>query len=900
MLPKWATDKTMEDLVAIEGRSLEGHIREVNKVAKNLGLNEVTFNIRDLIGQKRREQDKVDRFLGAVRRETEAAMRIRAVDPIRGFSEVAEVSGRMIAGAGDKVGDFSSNFYTRWAKAGKIAGGVGKVVGKGVTGMAAFGGALAPLINAQEKNLRAMLEYGMMFDDGLRGATEMRGAAADFGMSIPEVLKGLDGMRHVFVNTEENLANSAMAFTRFTANLASASRNDGPFNQFGLIGTDFIKSMGNLTTMFFELGELDSLNMVTRKKVAESFTTTQKIALAMADMTGTTREQLIQAGLDAERRDDVTSNLLRNKELLEEKYGEGVTVQMQLNADFINANMAKLFPSIAGNIDKSLANFTQMLPATEDAFISLPQELAEILTIAGGGITQQVTEMIRLGLTGKIDQTEIAKRIRDIAKTAGNLPNAPAVGDPTMDAVNKFINEAVTVPGELVNATDQQIEQRVNEAGAKVEAADDSIEAQESAKVAFRSVQDQLLPGYEKLSGIFAVGTDELGRLKKIFEELGIINEVNETTVSDELKKMEEGNVSPNTEFGQTILDKEGGYGGVFDPQTGLVIPDDQVVPDRLSTGPKTAHRGPAPSKDPTIEMAPAEVPAIRPGDRVHQIQNKTARIRRGPLSDALLTILKNAAIVTDPALRVEVTSGGQMPLEEWEASGEKKSRKGKEYLINGKAVRTGSRRHDGGDAADLQLRLGDHLIPYTHPKFLQFTEAFFALGGKAGSADHDYMGKHRGHFDIVGTSKGGGVRWNASAGFAQAQDSGMIMASRPEANPYLQRLQEIEEATNPPVEKDNVTVSNVNDNRNNVNTSANTSVPDDGTNERMAEIEKAISAEKERISRSESGENEYWGSEERGRRNSTEYINELTKELQEMVKHTQASRTEDVVVGAQ
>ena len=195
---------------------------------------------------------------------------------------------------------------------------------------------------------------------------------------------------------------------------------------------------------------------------------------------------------------------------------------------------------------------------------------------------------------------------------------------------------------------------------------------------------------------------------------------------------------------------------------------------------------------------------------------------------------------------------------------------------------------------------MGDNLIPYTHPKFLQFTEAFFALGGKAGSADHDYMGKHRGHFDIVGTSKGGGVRWNASAGFAQAQDSGLIMASRPEANPYLQRLQEIKEATNPPVEKDNVTVSNVNDNRNNVNTSANTTVPDDGTNERMAEIEKAISAEKERISRSELRRKRILGFQERGRRNSTEYINELTKELQEMVKHTQASRTEDVVVGAQ
>ena len=75
MLPKWATDKTLEDIVAIEGRSLEGHIHS-QQSCKESGLNEVTFNIRDLIGQKRREQDKIDRFLGAVRRETDAAMRV--------------------------------------------------------------------------------------------------------------------------------------------------------------------------------------------------------------------------------------------------------------------------------------------------------------------------------------------------------------------------------------------------------------------------------------------------------------------------------------------------------------------------------------------------------------------------------------------------------------------------------------------------------------------------------------------------------------------------------------------------------------------------------------------------------------------------------------------------------
>ena len=902
MLPKWATDKTMQDIVMAEGRSLEAHVRQINTVAKNLGLDPVTFNIKDLIGQKQREQDKVDKFMSAVKKEVDGALNIRAVDPLKGFAEVAEISGRMLSGAGDKIGDFSGNFYNRYAKAGKAFGLGAKYAGKGIAGMAAFGGALAPIIMAQEKNLRQMIDYGMMFDQGLDGATDMRGTAAGLGMSIPEMLKSLDGMRHVFVNTDDNLADSAMSFNRFTSNLASASRNDEGFNQFGLIGTEFVKEMGNVTRMFFELGEMDTLNLVTRNKIRDTFTTTQKITLALSDLTGINREQLITNAMEAKERENVQLTLLRNKEMLEEKYGEGVTVQIGLNADLINSTFKEFMPSIADNLDKAISNYVGMLGTTESATMALPQELMEVLTIAGGSdLTNQVINLLQEGLTGREDRQGVLKRVRDIVKTASELTPKPAGVAPEIDGANQFINEATVVPETFTEATNEQIDTRINEVDAKTEQADDAIESVESVKVAMRTLQHKVVPGYKHLGGIFASTTEDFRTLKEIFKQMGIIDDINTTSVSDELKAQEAGNVSPFSDEGQKIIAREGGYGGVFDPQTGVVIADDQMVPDSLATGDKSRLTGPAPSKDPTIEMAPAEVPPIRPGDRVHQIQNKTAAIRKGPLSNALLTILQNAAIVTDPNLRVEVTSGGQMPLEEWEASTEKKSRQGKKYFINGKAVRTGSRRHDGGDAADAQLRLGDHLIPYTHPKFLQFTEAFFALGGKAGSADHDYMGKHRGHFDIVGTSKGGGTRWNASAGFAQAQDSGLIMASRPEANPYLKRLQEIKEATlPPPTETENVTVSNITDNNNVNTTSANNSVtPTDEHNERIAEIEQAIKAEQERISRSESGVNEYFGSETRGRSNSLEAIEELNKKLTEMTTITQQHRT-DAIVGAQ
>ena len=163
-------------------------------------------------------------------------------------------------------------------------------------------------------------------------------------------------------------------------------------------------------------------------------------------------------------------------------------------------------------------------------------------------------------------------------------------------------------------------------------------------------------------------------------------------------------------------------------------------------------------------------------------------------------------------------------------------------------------------------------------------------------------MGKHRGHFDIVGTDKGGGTRWNASAGFAQAQDSGLIMASRPEANPYLKRLNEIQNITTKKPETETDTTVNVNNSNSNlsVNTSdASVTQPIDA-DDRINNIEQMIASEQDKINRSNSGENVYTGLDFLGRSNSKELIEKLKKELQEMVVITQQHKTDSIVQGAQ
>lgn len=63
---------------------------------------------------------------------------------------------------------------------------------------------------------------------------------------------------------------------------------------------------------------------------------------------------------------------------------------------------------------------------------------------------------------------------------------------------------------------------------------------------------------------------------------------------------------------------------------------------------------------------------------------------------------------------------------------------------------RVGSTRHDFGNAADIDLYLGNQRLTISHPKYLQFVEAAFRNGVRSGSMGPNYMGSGRMHLDIT------------------------------------------------------------------------------------------------------------------------------------------------------
>lgn len=117
--------------------------------------------------------------------------------------------------------------------------------------------------------------------------------------------------------------------------------------------------------------------------------------------------------------------------------------------------------------------------------------------------------------------------------------------------------------------------------------------------------------------------------------------------------------------------------------------------------------------------------------------------IRNQPLNDNLYGILSSAAAQT--GLEVQVFSGGQPGIEEG-------------------GQRTGSQRHDHGNATDVYLidQATGKIVPVdgSDPRAIKFAQVARGLGIVAIGGGEGYMGGNALHLDTVGTSKGGGNYW--------------------------------------------------------------------------------------------------------------------------------------------
>jgi hypothetical protein len=163
-------------------------------------------------------------------------------------------------------------------------------------------------------------------------------------------------------------------------------------------------------------------------------------------------------------------------------------------------------------------------------------------------------------------------------------------------------------------------------------------------------------------------------------------------------------------------------------------------------------------------------------GGIVHEKQSQLAGIRKLPLDPKLKGVLEQAAAAA--GVEVVVFSGGQP----------KKGSKGK---------RTGSTRHDDGNAADVYLTKDGKKLEDTNPQdkeiMAKFVSSAVAAGATGVGAGHDYMGPSNIHIGFGKQATWGGASWikDAAAGvynnenIASGTGSSTASNSSENSNPF-------------------------------------------------------------------------------------------------------------------
>lgn len=200
-------------------------------------------------------------------------------------------------------------------------------------------------------------------------------------------------------------------------------------------------------------------------------------------------------------------------------------------------------------------------------------------------------------------------------------------------------------------------------------------------------------------------------------------------------------------------------------------------------SGPPTAATGI--QQQPTKPTDDAAETSLTPQQQYEsRVKEKQSSIRNKPLTSSLKSQLDYAA--QKAGVEVEVFSGGQMSIDEARKAGA--VQKGNKWYLNGKAVRTGSTRHDNGSAADVYLWKDGRKLSANNPADAAIMKSFVVEAMRAGVTGvghaNDYMGPEGIHLG-GGTTSVWGKDSGPSAMISGAYKEGLEARRSAPVNPF-------------------------------------------------------------------------------------------------------------------
>lgn len=666
-----------------------------------------------------------------------------------------------------KAADFmpSQSMYTKGFK---------NVIGGTETALLGFTGAMgvfAKMAMEQEKVLRVMIDHGVVTGDTSLYTT-MRQNFASIGMTLNNGMENFKDSMPLFANAKGTIIENINTFALLTNRLKS----DKSVADMGESYDGIMRGLVDHANRLHGVGRFIELDQITQKRVVERFQNSTAVSSALAETLGYKRKDQEVRKKEAVEDIDFRRAIISRGSFILEEYGNEAYDNITDSTEEIYSLAHKVFgPDFANQVQNLITRGINDIHRGGDISNNLTEEMNTMLMMLGPHVRSSFIHMMTKSTRGDFDRVQAADAFRLFIKEVDAAPdlNIQGLTNPLVAKTKLLKDMAEVVPDNFMNMPSHEFYTLAKTSSVFSEQSDDAVDAVDLMKSTFAEVSSLFLPGFQTMG-------DALYMFEKLYSTVGGLL----AGVIDFITPEGDDDPSPTSQMVPPRPSRFGDMNGFlptssrhpmrkWDKAYGETYNPDGTLkdPSTVGTFDNSVHGTNPSSSSLKIENLPPLGDDIAGGGGIQMLNS--GKIRGLGLDPKLMEVLQVASF--EIGANVEVHSGGQMSIAEALSLGATKD--GKKYIVNGKAVRIGSTRHDSGLAADIDLvdAKDGHKLDMTNEmdmaRIYQFTKLAKGLGLTgigAGDMHRDgqdaYMGKHRLH---VGYGKE--AAWGEGSSYANA-----------------------------------------------------------------------------------------------------------------------------------
>ena len=519
----WASEETAEKLATLSTRNsvkataLAIVIQELHGIS---GAEKLKKTISDTAADMRKSSAANAARVRRTKKYTDRLGAVRGdMSGLDAMTELTAAGAEALSGAAGGLAGLASSFPkvsmalkgTSWLTGG-IAAGAGVVA------------VFSKLISQQEKELRTMIDLGLVMSDQ-DNYTTLRGTAAQFGMTLADYNGVMQNTSNVLTGIGGAMQYGSGKLLDFLQNPEMVKR----MNQFGYAPKQLSMAMADELKQLYELNEVNEFGEIEQNKVVSSFETGNKVGLFLADSLGGRRQELMDSRALIRDNANFKQAMRQNQQYYFDNFGEGAQDNiLRFNDVFAMLAGPMLGEELGKELINVMADMANDIQYDDTPINNMSSDLIKKMQMLGPGVLEKFIEMAKLGQTNEIKTEE--QTIFAMSQMVDLIRKGPILDglSPDMLEVSKIRAQAMLLEPEIFEGTIEDIRARLDAINDKVDGADDSIDIVGGLSKAFIEAQNLITPGFGTTGEVMNIMAKSVDGFASVWTSIfGLDNDIN-------------------------------------------------------------------------------------------------------------------------------------------------------------------------------------------------------------------------------------------------------------------------------------------------------------------------------------------------------------------------------------